>query len=86
MKTYEALAILCAARDGSRWTIFSKAAVKRYKEHAKRILREIGLTREEIESPFPEESVQYGLHLIDTDPAEFLRQAREARQWVNERN
>ena len=86
LKTFEALAYLCAARDGSRWKIFKKEDVERYKERAKRVLREIGLTRAEIESPFPRAFLQEGLHLIDTNPKEFTRQAKEAREWTRSRN
>jgi len=86
MKTFEALAILCAARDGSRWKIHAKEDVRHYFESAKHMLREIGLTHAEIESPFPHAALQEGLHLIDNDPAEFTRQCKEAEEWHNNRN
>jgi uncharacterized protein (DUF3084 family) len=86
MKTFEALAILIAARDGSRWTIFKKEDIRSCMEAAKRQLREIGLTRSEIESPFSHRSLQEGLDLIDNNPAEFTRQCLEAEEWHNRRN
>lgn len=86
MRTFEALAILCAARDGLRWKLFAPEDIEHYKESAKRALRDIGMTRAEIESPFPEHFVQEGLHLIDTNPKEFTRQAREAERCIQERN
>ena len=71
------------------WAEFASVAaddIKRYKEKAKRVLREFGLTREEIESPFPYEFIQEGLDLIDNNPKEFIRQAREAQEWLHRRN
>jgi hypothetical protein len=86
MRTYEALAVLLAAGDGSRWRLFKKEEVQRYKDQAKSVLRGIGLTTAEIEGPFPLGCVQEGLYLIDQHPAEFIRQCREAEEWHNQRN
>jgi len=73
MKCWEALSILIAARNGDRWRLFKQADIEAHQERARRILRRIGMTEKEINDPFPEDIVQYGLYLLETNPGEFTR-------------
>lgn len=84
MKMYEALSMLCAARDGQIPT--KRAAVAQYGEQSKRILRNIGMKKSEIYDEYPEEMLQNGLFLVTNHPIEFTKQAKAAASWLVSQN
>lgn len=86
MKTWEALSILIAARNGDRWRLFERQDLEAHKDRAKRILRRVGMSEKELNDPFPEEVLHHGLHLLETDPLAFRRMAEEAQRCHIERN
>lgn len=84
MKMFEALSMLCAARDG---VIPNKrAAVKQYGEQSKLALKQIGFKEEEMYSEYPDRQLKYGLFLVSNHPIEFAKQARAAAAWLINRN
>lgn len=84
MKTYEALSMLLAARDGQ---IVSKAkAVHEYGKTAMHTLREIGMKEEQIYDEYPEDKLQHGLFLMCNHPMVFAEQARASAAWLLQRN
>ncbi len=74
MKVWQALVTLTAAGEGIDGEDLSKE-FPRLRTQAKKALREIGTTKEEMNSEFPDRALYKGLLLIKTDPDEFRRQA-----------
>jgi hypothetical protein len=83
MKMYEALSMLCAARDG---VIPNKRqAVIKYGMRSKRTLSELGM-KERINEEYPADQLEYGLFLLCNHPTEFAKQARASAAWLINRN
>ena len=84
MKTYEALSMLCAARDGLIPT--KRSAVKKYGDRSKLALKNIGMKDEEINAEYPQRMLKDGLFLVTNHPIEFAKQAKAAASWLIQRN
>ena len=84
MKTYEALSMLYAARDGQIPT--KRSAVKQYGERSLAILKELGMKEEEINSQYPDDMLKDGLFLVTNHPTEWSRQAKASASWLISRN
>lgn len=84
MKTYEALSMLLAARDGH---IVSRTnAVRKYGKAAIQALHEAGLKGDEVNNEYPEKELQNGLFLVCNHPLVFAEQARASAAWLIARN
>lgn len=81
MKVWEALVTMTAVKCRLSEVQYIKIYPKLVTE-ARRALRAIGTTNEEIESEFPETHLQEGLDLLVNNPAEFQRQAQIAMQAI----
>lgn len=81
---WEALAMLCAARDGQIPN--KRMAVKQYGETSKQTLRNIGMREDEIQQEYPTRMLKDGLFLVTNHPTEFARQARASAAWLISRN
>lgn len=84
MKTYEALSMLYAARDGQ--IPRKRSAVEEYGERSKKVLRELGMKMEEINSEYPDNELKDGLFLVTNHPMEWARQAKASAAWLIARN
>jgi len=84
MKTFEALSMLYAARDGQIPT--KRSAVREYGNRSKAILREMGMKQEEIDSEYPEQELKDGLFLVTNHPMEWTKQAKASASWLIHRN
>jgi len=84
MKTFEALSMLYAARDGKIPT--KRLAVRQYGERSKSVLREMGMKMDEINMEYPDKDLQDGLFLVTNHPAEWTKQAKASASWLIARN
>lgn len=75
MKVWQALSFLGLARDGIRMT----------EERARKALRNIGMKEEEMDQPYPEESMEELLYLF-IFPEDLDKTVEEASQWQISRN
>ncbi len=81
MKVWQALVTLTAAGEGMDGDELTKQ-LPRLRTRAQKALREIGTTRKEMNSEFPDRALYEGLVLIKTDPDEFRRQAIFAMEQI----
>lgn len=84
MKTFEALSMLMAARDGK--VVSRTKAVNEYGEHALFTLRNMGMTEKEINNEYPEKELRNGLFLVCNHPMVFAEQMRASAAWLLQRN
>jgi hypothetical protein len=75
LTVWEALAMLCRGRDGTPMT----------EERARWTLRSIGMKEDEINSPYPEESLEE-LFVLMVDEDKLKSAAEEASEWMIARN
>lgn len=75
LSTWQALSLLGEIRDG----------VPMEESRARRALRDVGMTRQEIDEPYPEEGI-FELLELSVDPDRLDRAAKEASEWMISRN
>lgn len=84
MKTFEALSMLLAARDGQ--VVSKTKAVREYGKEALIALRALGVKEDEINMEYPKKDLEHGLFLVCNHPIVFAEQARASAAWLLERN
>lgn len=81
---FEALSMLTAAKEG--YMPDKEDAVEEFGERSKRILREIGMKEDEINSEYPDQALNEGLFLLCNNPTAFAHQALASAAWLIRKN